>query len=429
VSVEGTLLILGRGAREHALAVKLATSDRAGRIVVAPGNAGTARELENAPLSALDHLPEIVNLVDDIAPDLVIIGPELPLVAGVADLLRPRGIRVFGPGSAGARLEGSKAYAKQFFVRHGLPTSPAELFADAGKAHAFIDASPWIPVVKPDGLTGGKGVVVARTKDEAHDVVERLLGRGELGDAGRMVVLEAPVIGRELSLTLLLDGKHFLVLPPARDHKRLLDGDHGPNTGGMGAIAPCPRVDDAGLDALVAAVVLPLLRGLHAEGIDYRGALTLGLSIDDAGAPTVLEINARFGDPEVCAQVGIVDEDLLPLFVAAADGKLSRSGLLSTSGFGHALVLARGDYPEPSPAKAAIAGLDEAAEIEGVYVFHGSTSSDDDGTTIEAGSGRALVVSAVGETAEEAREAANAAAARIAFSGKQHRTDIGLGRA
>lgn len=420
----GTILIIGRGAREHALAVKLATSPRAGRIVVAPGNAGTGREHENAPLSAIDHLPEIVSLVAELSPDLVVVGPEAPLVAGLADVLRGQHVRVFGPGSAGARLEGSKAYAKQFFVRHGLPTAPAELFADAEKAHAFIDAAPFVPVVKPDGLTGGKGVLVAENKTDAHAYVDRLLGRGELGDAGRMVVLEAPVLGRELSLTLLLDGKRFLALPPARDHKRLLTGDRGPMTGGMGAIAPVADVDDATLDRLVATVVLPLLRGLHAEGIDYRGALTLGLSLDDQNAPTVLEINARFGDPEICAQVGILDEDLLPLLADCADGRLTRSGLISTTGHGCAVVLPREPYPLPSFSPTPLEGLSSAAEVDGVYVFHGATEELDP-DHLAALSGRIVTVGAVGETADEARLAAYEAASRIGFEGKTSRSDIG----
>jgi phosphoribosylamine---glycine ligase len=418
-----SILILGQGAREHALAVKLATSPRAGSIVVAPGNAGTAREFENAPLSAIDHFPEMVNLVDELKPGLVIIGPEAPLVAGLADILRGKHVRVFGPGNAGARLEGSKAYAKQFFLRYGLPTSPCELFADAKLAHAFLDQSPTIPVVKPDGLTAGKGVVVAETRDEAHEAVERMLGRGELGDAGRLVLLEAPVRGEEVSLTLLLDGKRFLVLPPARDHKRLLAGDKGPNTGGMGAIAPSSRIDERVLDALVARLVLPLLQGLHKEGIDYRGALTLGLSLDEKNEPTLLEINARFGDPELCAQVGIIDEDLLPLLADAADGTLARSGVVSSSGHSAAVVLTRDEYPHASAEPVVLTGLDEAAESPGVYVFHGGTREN--GNEINAVSGRIVTVSATGETAEEARAAAYEAAARIDFVGKRLREDVG----
>lgn len=419
-----SILIFGRGAREHALAVKLATSPRAGAILVASGNAGTAAEFENAPLSAIDHFPEMVQLVDELGPGLVIVGPEAPLVAGLADILRGKGVRVFGPGNAGARLEGSKAYAKQFFLRYGLPTSPCEMFSDAALAHAFVDQSPVVPVVKPDGLTAGKGVVVAETRDEAHDAIERMLGRGELGDAGRLVLLEEPVRGEEVSLTLLLDGKRFLVLPPARDHKRLYDRQRGPNTGGMGAIAPSPLVSPQLLDKLVAELVLPLLKGLHQEGIDYRGALTLGLSINEQAEPTLLEINARFGDPELCAQVGVLDEDLLPLLANAADGTLPRSGLISTSGHSVALVLARDEYPSASPDAVPLTGLEEAAELPGVYVFHGATSESEG--QLLAGSGRVVTVTATAETAEEARATAYEAASRVTFEGKRLRQDIGL---
>lgn len=417
------ILVLGKGAREHALATSLAASDRVDEVVVAPGNGGTAVELRNASISNIDDPAAVVALARAEEVDLVVVGPEAPLVAGVADALRDAGIAVFGPGAAGAQLEGSKSFFKRFARKHGIPTADFEIFTDAAAAHRYVDEAKRPLVVKADGLCAGKGVVVAKTAEEAHAAIDRCLVEKAFGDAGATVLIEEIILGEEASVHFVTDGKSFVLLPTAQDHKRLRDGDKGPNTGGMGAYAPAPLVDEEVRERIVDQIIGPTLKGLRADGLDFRGVLFAGLMINGEGDPLMLEYNVRFGDPETAAIVPILDEDLAQMLMDAALANLSAPRRANVEGHAAAVVLAAEGYPESPRSGDEIDGIDEAAKIEGVYAFHAGTQKRDD-KLVTAG-GRVFAVSAVGSTLDEAIEAAYRGCDKISFRGKLLRRDIG----
>ncbi|MCS6900896.1 MAG: phosphoribosylamine--glycine ligase [Myxococcales bacterium] len=417
------VLVIGSGAREHALGTKLATSERVAEVIVAPGNGGTRRELGWAPLANADDPTAVAALARELEVDLVIFGPEAPLVRGAADAVRNAGILAFGPGAAGARLEGSKAFFKEFAVRHGLPTAPFRVFTEAGEAHRYIEERGGPLVVKADGLCAGKGVVVAATPDEAHEAVAQMMERRFFGEAGSTVVIEDVLEGAEASVHVITDGRGYLVLPPVQDHKRLLDGDRGPNTGGMGAYGPASLLDERGMARVVQRVVEPTLLGLHREGIPYRGVLFFGLMVTPGGDPMILEINARFGDPETGVLVALLDEDLAELLHQAASGSLERVGEARVHGHAAAVVLASEGYPFSPRKGQAIVGLEEASEVELTYVLHAGTE-EQAGALVTAG-GRVLCVTSQGDTLKEAVVRAYEACARIRFAGMQFRRDIG----
>ena len=402
---------MGSGGREHALAHVLA---RTADVVVTPGNPGMA-----APITVTAAPPA------EIEADLFVIGPEAPLVDGLADRLRAGGRRVMGPGADGARLEGSKAFMKQVLAEAGVPTAR---FADFGAAEraeavAYLDTLPGPWVVKTDGLAAGKGVLVAATLEEARADVEAKLSGAAFGEAGRRIVIEEGLAGEECSLLVLYDGNTAVPLLPAQDFKRIGDGDRGPNTGGMGAYAPMPHVPPAQVDEIMATAVEPLVAALVRRGIDYRGVLYAGLMLGDDG-PRVIEYNVRFGDPEAQALLPRLRSDLLPALLAACDGELANFQLMQRDVACVSVVLAARGYPGTYARGGVIGGLDRAAATPHVAVFHAGTDVRDG--QVVANGGRVLTVCGTGETLQAARDAAYAGVAAIDWSDSMFRTDIGL---
>lgn len=414
------VLVIGGGGREHALVWKLAQSPAVKEIVAAPGNAGIARLARCAPVTAGD-VDGLARLAADERIDLTVVGPEAPLVAGIADRFAERGLRVFGFSAAGARLEGSKAWAKEFMRRHRIPTGTFRVFSDPGEARAAIDAGEPPFVVKADGLAAGKGVIIAASRAEAIAAVDAVMREREFGAAGDRIVVEEYLSGDEISVLALFDGRSYRLFAPSRDHKRAFDGDAGPNTGGMGAYAPVREFDAALAEEVRATIVEPTFEGMQAEGIAGAGVLYFGLMVTRSG-PRVLEYNCRFGDPETQAILPLFDGDLASVMEAAARGRLDEAPF-ETSAFSSAcVVVASGGYPGEYRTGLPIAGLDRA-EAEGCVVFHAGTASRD-GAVVTAG-GRVLGVTAVGATLREAVETAYRGAAAVRFEGSFYRRDIG----
>ena len=416
------ILVIGGGGREHALAWRLAHAGH--RVVCAPGNPGIAAVAECAAV-AIDDPAGLIALARSRAVALVVVGPEAPLVAGVADALRAAGLVVFGPGAAGAQLEGSKAWSKQFFARHHIPTAAFHVAATVAEADAAIDrltAAGGGVVVKADGLAAGKGVVVAHDPGEARAAARAMLADGRFGAAGARVVLEQRIVGREVSVLALTDGHRLEVLPAIEDHKALLDGDRGPNTGGMGTVSPA-WATEAILARVRSEILEPTVRGLRADGIDYRGVLYAGVMVEPSGAPYLLEYNCRFGDPETQPVMARLRGDLGAVLLGAARGELPVGSLAWDARVAVCVVIAAAGYPDAVRTGDPIAGLD-ALEPD-VIVFHAGTARRaDDGALVSAG-GRVLGVTALGLGLEQARARAYAAVDRIDLPGKQVRRDIG----
>jgi phosphoribosylamine---glycine ligase len=412
-----TVLIVGSGAREHALVWALRRSPLVGHILVAPGNAGTGQDAQNVPCVATD-IDGLCDVVREYDVDLTVIGPEAPLALGLADRLRAEGRRVVGPDRAAARLEWSKSFAKALMVRHGIPTAAYAAFTAPGPALAYLDRHPEALVVKADGLAAGKGVVVCATPHEARETVREIFATHRFGDAASTVVLEERLQGSELSLMALVDGERAVALPVARDHKRLLDGDRGPNTGGMGAVTPVPGIDDTAIENLLNCTVRPAVAALAAAGTPYRGVLFAGLMLT-ADGPRVLEYNCRFGDPETQVVLPCLQEDLYPWLEAVADGTLPHRPIRS-AGAAVGIVLAAPGYPDSPRLGTPIVGLDQVRPD--TLIFHAGTSRNTAGDVVTAG-GRVLTGVARGATVEEARRHTDVLPIR--FEGMQRRRDIG----
>lgn len=416
------ILVIGNGGREHALAWKAAQSPDADRVFVAPGNAGTAREpgLENVDIDVmdLDGLADFA-ATHDVA--LTIVGPEAPLVAGIVDRFEERGLRVFGPSAGAAQLEGSKAFTKDFLARQKIPTAAYANFTDVDQALAYVREQGAPIVVKADGLAAGKGVIVAMTLAEAEDAIRDMLAGNAFGDAGSRVVIEEFLDGEEASFIVMVDGEHVLPMATSQDHKRVGDGDTGPNTGGMGAYSPAPVVTADVHQRIMDEVIYPTVRGMAAEGHPYKGFLYAGLMIDGSGAPKVIEFNCRFGDPETQPIMLRMQSDLVELCGAAIDGKLDQCQSRWDDRASVGIVLAAGGYPGAYNKGDAITGLPEA-ETEGEKVFHAGTRLN--GDQVVTNGGRVLCATALGNTVTEAQQRAYRLASQIQWDGVFCRKDI-----
>jgi phosphoribosylamine---glycine ligase len=418
------VLVVGAGGREHALAWKTAQSPRVAKVYVAPGNAGTAQDpdLVNVPI---DTIAGLIAFARRESVGLTIVGPEVPLAAGIVDAFRAEGLRIYGPTRAAARLESSKEFAKAFMARHGIPTPGYRAFADVAEAHAYVRAHGAPIVVKADGLAAGKGVVVAMADAEAHAAIDAMLTGQALGAAGARIVIEDFVDGEEASFIVMADGVHALALASSQDHKRLRDGDTGPNTGGMGACSPAPVVTPTVHARIMREVISPAIAGMAAEGTPYAGFLYAGVMIDTAGAPRVLEFNCRLGDPETQPIMARLRSDLLMLVEHAVEGTLDRVEAEWDRRAALTVVLAAAGYPETPRRGDVVGGLDRVTPQAhpDVTVFHAGTALD--GGRVVVNGGRVLGVTALGDTLRQAQRAAYAAIAAVHFDGMQYRSDIG----
>jgi len=417
------ILVIGNGGREHALAWKLRQSSEAERIFCAPGNAGTAEIAENVAIPVGD-LDALLRFARENRVDLTVVGPDDPLAAGIVDLFATEGLRAFGPTKSAARLEASKIFAKELMRAQKIPTAEARTFADSGEALDYCERVKFPVVIKADGLALGKGVIIAPDAAKAKSTIDEMMNRGRFGEAGRRIVIEEFLCGTECSLHALVDGSSYRLLESARDHKRALDGDQGPNTGGMGAFSPANNWNKKLQSQFEAEMMQPLLRGLLQEGVTFRGLLYPGLIVTNQGA-RVLEFNCRFGDPETQVLLPRMKSDLLPLLQATIDGNLSKCAIEWDTRVAVTTVLASGGYPGKYETGKAISGLDDAAKLEDVQVFHAGTKRAN--SEVRTAGGRVLAVTALGSTLEAARTRSYEAVSCIHFENCHYRHDIALG--
>ncbi len=425
------VLVVGNGGREHALAWKIAASPMVEHVYCAPGNAGTAGCAENVAIAATD----ITALADFAAVnkiDLTVVGPEVPLMAGIVDLFEGRGLRVFGPSRDPARIEGSKAFAKDVMHKSNIPTaefwvcdSPAEALDRLARYFSEPRSANGV-VIKADGLAAGKGVTVCDTREQAEQAIEAIMVQRVFGDAGNQVVIEERLTGPEASIMVITDGHTIVPMLPAQDHKRLLNNDEGPNTGGMGAYCPVKGLSAADVSAIIESIVRPAIDTIRELGIPYRGALYAGIMLTPDG-PRCIEFNCRFGDPETQAILPMLKSDLVPILIAALDGNLASTSVEWYGGASVSIVAASGGYPGSFKRGVPISGLEEAAQSAGCILFHGGTRVS--GNEVVTDGGRVFAVTARGEDFAAAREAAYAAIAHISFQDMHYRTDIASGAA
>lgn len=414
------ILVIGSGGREHALAWRLAQSPRVSKVFVAPGNAGTAgeKELTNVPITSIPLLLEFAKREQVI---LTVVGPEAPLAAGIVDAFRAEGLKIFGPTQAAAQLEASKDFAKAFMQQHGIPTAKYQTFSDIAAAHAYIDANGAPIVVKADGLAAGKGVVVAQTLAEAHEAVDMMLQGNQLGDAGARVVIEEFLSGEEASFIVMCDGEHVLPLATSQDHKRIGDGDTGPNTGGMGAYSPAPVVTPEIYAKTLREVIAPVMAGMKQAGTPYTGFLYAGLMIDEDNNIKVLEFNCRMGDPETQPIMLRLKSDLVMLMEHAVNGTLDTVEAEWDRRTALGVVMAAANYPDTPRAGDVIVGLPK--DEEDFHVFHAGTKLQQE--QVVTSGGRVLCVTALGDSVKIAQRRAYEIADQIHFAGSQMRRDIG----
>lgn len=416
------VLVIGNGGREHALTWKAAQSDLVSEVFVAPGNPGTALEpkTKNVNIGVCD-IDALADFAEKEKIDLTIVGPEAPLVAGIVDEFKKRNLKIFGPTKAAAQLEGSKSFTKDFLMRHNIPTAKYKNFTDVNEALSYLDSVEIPVVVKADGLAAGKGVIVAQTRQEAKDAVKDMLSGNAFGEAGCKVVIEDFLSGEEASFIVMVDGKNVLPMATSQDHKRVGDGDQGPNTGGMGAYSPAPVVTKTVYDRVMEQIIYPTVKGMAAENNEYVGFLYAGLMIDDAGNPKVIEFNCRFGDPETQPIMMRMKSDLVELCDAACDGKLDTKTCEYDERPAVGVVLAAEGYPQ-SPRKGdVISGLESAAE-PGSKIFQAGTKQTD-GKIVTSG-GRVLCATALGSDIKEARNNAYKLAETVSWDGMFYRNDI-----
>ena len=416
------ILLIGSGGREHALAWKLKQSSHVERIFCAPGNAGTADIGENVAISATDF-GALVRFARENRIDLTVIGPDDPLAAGIVDYFAGEKLRAFGPTKSAARIEASKIFAKKLMRAQKIPTAEARTFSDSGEALQYCEQLKFPVVIKADGLALGKGVIIASDAAAARSTIDEMINQGRFGDAGRRIVIEEFLRGTECSLHALVNGSSYCLLESARDHKRALDGDQGPNTGGMGALSPADNWNKKLQSQFEAEIMQPLLRGLLQEGITFRGLLYPGLIITAEGA-RVLEFNCRFGDPETQALLPRMKSDLLPLLEATIDGNLGKCAIEWDTRAAVTVVLASGGYPGKYETGKTISGLDDVAKLEDVQVFHAGTKRAEG--EVKTAGGRVLAITALGSTLEAARARAYEAVSRIHFENCHYRRDIAL---
>jgi phosphoribosylamine--glycine ligase len=416
------VLVVGSGGREHALAWKISRSPLASELHAAPGNAGIA-EIAKCHAVAAHDLEGLLALARREKIDLTVVGPEQPLVMGIGDLFRKNGLLLFGPSRAAAELEGSKVFSKGRMKKYGVPTADAAVFESAQAARNHLELRRLPFVLKADGLAAGKGVIIARSREEGERACHAIMEERVFGDAGNRILIEDFLTGEELSILAFTDGENVLPLASSQDHKRAFDGDEGPNTGGMGAYSPCPLVSDRGLHEIAERTIAPVIRGLRSEGIAYQGLIYAGLMMT-AGGPFVLEYNVRFGDPETQAILMRLEEDIVPLLAETARGELSRKSLRWKTDWAVTVVLASSGYPGSYPTGFEIRGLERLRGREDLAVFHAGTKAGASGKVVTAG-GRVLNVTALGHSLEEARSKVYEACRVIECEGLFYRKDIG----
>ncbi|MBS1170098.1 MAG: phosphoribosylamine--glycine ligase [Burkholderiaceae bacterium] len=414
------ILVVGSGGREHALAWKIAQSQRVQMVFVAPGNGGTASDARMKNIALTDPAA-LADFVEREQVKLTIVGPEAPLAAGIVNLFRTRGLKIFGPTKEAAQLESSKDFAKAFMLRHGIPTAKYRTFADAQAAHDYVRSEGAPIVIKADGLAAGKGVVVATTEDEAHAAIDMMLSDNRLGDAGARVVIEEFLAGEEASFIVMVDGKHILPLATSQDHKRLKDHDEGPNTGGMGAYSPAPIVTPELHARVMREIIAPTVQGMAKDGIPYTGFLYAGLMIDASGNPKTLEFNCRMGDPETQPIMARMKSDFLSVVEHAVVGTLDAVELQWDRRTALGVVMAAANYPETPRKGDLISGI--PAENDNCITFHAGTTLE--GGKLQTSGGRVLCVVGLGDSVKVAQRAAYDAIDAIRFDGAQYRHDIG----